>query len=42
LLVSEGVTTVRDLGGDHEELLAWRRAIEAGTRIGPRLLNRRG
>ena len=38
LLVSAGVTTVRDLGGDHEELLAWRREIEAGTRIGPRLL----
>ena len=38
LLVAHGVTTVRDLGGDHEELLAWRREIDAGTRIGPRLL----
>lgn len=38
LLVSKGVTTVRDLGGDHQELLAWRREIEAGTRIGPQLL----
>jgi imidazolonepropionase-like amidohydrolase len=38
LLVSKGVTTVRDLGGDLEELLAWRREIDAGTRIGPRLL----
>lgn len=38
LLVSEGVTTVHDVGGDHEELLAWRREIDAGTRIGPRLL----
>ena len=38
LLVSKGVTTVRDLGGDHEELLAWRREIAAGTRIGPQLL----
>jgi imidazolonepropionase-like amidohydrolase len=38
LLVSAGVTTVRDLGGDHDELLAWRREIDAGTRIGPRLL----
>ena len=37
LLVSAGVTTVRDLGGDHEELLAWRREIDAGTRIGPRM-----
>jgi imidazolonepropionase-like amidohydrolase len=38
LLVAQGVTTVRDLGGDHEELLAWRREIDAGARIGPRLL----
>lgn len=38
LLIAHGVTTVRDLGGDHEELLAWRREIDAGTRIGPRLL----
>lgn len=38
LLVSKGVTTVRDLGGDHEELLTWRREIDAGTRIGPHLL----
>ena len=38
LLVAAGVTTVRDLGGDHEELLAWRREIDAGARIGPRLL----
>ena len=29
LLVSKGVTTVRDLGGDHEELLTWRREIAA-------------
>jgi len=38
LLVSSGVTTVRDLGGDHEELLAWRRAIDTGARVGPQLL----
>ena len=38
LLVSAGVTTVRDLGGDHEELLAWRREIDAGARVGPRML----
>ena len=38
LLVAHGITTVRDLGGDHEELLGWRREIDAGTRIGPRLL----
>ncbi len=38
LLVAAGVTTVRDLGGDHDELLMWRREIDAGTRVGPRLL----
>jgi imidazolonepropionase-like amidohydrolase len=38
LLVAAGVTTVRDVGGDLDELLAWRREIDAGTRIGPRLL----
>jgi hypothetical protein len=26
LLVAHGVTTVRDVGGDHEVLLAWRPA----------------
>ena len=38
LMVAHGVTTVRDLGGDHEELIIWRREIDAGTRISPRLL----
>jgi imidazolonepropionase-like amidohydrolase len=38
LLIAHGITTVRDLGGDHEELLAWRREIDAGTRLGPQLL----
>lgn len=38
LLAAHGVTTVRDLGGDHEELLRWRKEITAGSRIGPRLL----
>jgi len=37
LLVSAGVTTVRDMGGDHEELLRWRSEISAARRIGPRL-----
>ncbi|HTV02678.1 MAG TPA: amidohydrolase family protein [Luteitalea sp.] len=36
-LVTHGVTTARDMGGDHEELLRWRREIDAGTRVGPRL-----
>lgn len=38
LLVAHGVTTVRDLGGDHEEQLRWRGEILAGRRVGPRLL----
>jgi imidazolonepropionase-like amidohydrolase len=36
--VANGVTTVRDLGGRLPELLALRREIRAGTRVGPRLL----
>ena len=38
LFVANGVTTVRDLGGDHQELLQWRREIRSGERTGPRLL----
>ena len=38
LFVANGVTTLRDMGGDHEELLRWRRDVQAGARIGPRIL----
>jgi imidazolonepropionase-like amidohydrolase len=38
LFLINGVTTVRDMGGDHEELLRWRREIRAGERAGPRIL----
>jgi imidazolonepropionase-like amidohydrolase len=38
LLVAHGVTTVRDMGGDHDELLRWRKEITAGQRLGPRLV----
>ncbi len=38
LFVANGVTTVRDMGGDHEELLRWRREVRAGSRLGPRIL----
>lgn len=38
LFVAHGVTTVRDVGGDHQELLRWRREIRSGARTGPRLL----
>jgi imidazolonepropionase-like amidohydrolase len=33
-----GITTVRDQGSEHAEVLRWRREIRAGTRIGPRML----
>jgi imidazolonepropionase-like amidohydrolase len=38
LFLANGVTTVRDMGGDHEELLHWRQEIRSGKRIGPRML----
>jgi len=38
LFVANGVTTVRDTGGDHEELLRWRRDVRSGLRVGPRML----
>ena len=38
LYVANGVTTVRDVGGDHEELLQWRREVRNDTRVGPRLI----
>ena len=37
LLIANGVTTVRDMGGDLTALQTWRKEIEAGTLIGPRL-----
>lgn len=37
LYVVHGVTTIRDMGGDHQELLEWRREIRAGERLGPRM-----
>ncbi|MEX0690505.1 MAG: amidohydrolase family protein, partial [Gemmatimonadales bacterium] len=36
--VAHGVTTVRDQGSEHAEVLRWRGEIRAGTRVGPRLL----
>lgn len=38
LYVANGITTIRDMGGDHEELLRWRREIRRGDRVGPRML----
>src|SRR5215831_17867821 len=40
LYIAYGITTVRDCSGDlAEEVLAWRRAIAAGTLVGPNLLS---
>jgi len=40
LYIAYGITTVRDCSGDlAEEVLAWRRAIAAGTLFGPNLLS---
>jgi len=38
LFVANGVTGVRDMGGNLDMLLAWRKEIAAGTLIGPRLV----
>ena len=38
LFIANGVTTVRDMGGDHEEVLRWRQEIRSGKRVGPRML----
>lgn len=38
LYVYAGVTTVRDQGSEHTEVLRWRREINNGVRIGPRML----
>ena len=37
LLIANGVTTVRDMGGELAALQTWRKEIEAGTLIGPRI-----
>jgi imidazolonepropionase-like amidohydrolase len=38
VLLAYGVTSVRDMGGEMDELLRWRDEIRAGDRIGPRML----
>lgn len=37
LFVANGVTSVRDMGGDFEVVQRWRSEIATGTRIGPRI-----
>jgi len=38
LLLANGITGVRDMGGDLEALLAWQRETEAGTLWGPHIV----
>ena len=38
LYIVHGVTTIRDQGSEHAEVLRWRREIRGGTRVGPRML----
>ena len=38
LYVLHGVTTLRDQGSEHAEILRWRREVRAGERVGPRML----
>jgi imidazolonepropionase-like amidohydrolase len=37
LFIANGITSVRDMGGDFELLMQWKREIEQGKRIGPRI-----
>jgi len=37
LFIANGVTSVRDMGGDIVPVLQWRKEIAAGKRIGPRI-----
>jgi imidazolonepropionase-like amidohydrolase len=38
LFVANGVTGIRDMGGDLDTLLDWRKQIAAGTLLGPRMI----
>jgi len=38
LLVAAGVTSIRELGGDPEEIGTWKQEIEAGDRVGPAMI----
>ena len=41
LFIANGVTSVRDMGGDFAVVQRWRSEIAAGTRVGPRIQDRR-
>jgi len=38
LFIANGVTGVRDMGGELSVLMGWRKAIAAGTLVGPRMV----
>ena len=38
LFIANGVTGIRDMGGELETLLGWRKEIEQGTLVGPRMV----
>ncbi len=38
LYVVHGVTTIRDQGSEHAEVLRWRREVRSDARVGPRML----
>lgn len=38
LLLANGITGVRDMGGNLETLASWRREIESGTLLGPHII----
>ena len=38
LLIANGITGVRDMGGDLDVLLAWKRDVENGTLVGPHIV----
>jgi len=38
LFVANGITGVRDMGGELDVLLQWRKEITAGTLVGPRMI----
>ncbi len=39
LFVSQGVTSVRDMGGIPAKLSAWQKAVDSGERVGPRIFH---
>ena len=38
MLLYAGVTSIRELGGDPDEIERWKKEIEAGTRVGPAMV----